>query len=328
MKKTAPPNRRPQRSNLTPPPDAEESLRASAAQEERRILTGQEERRTLAGEEQRRAQAARTPVQKPAHAALVPAALVPAALVPEGVARDAEGVQDNALDSGSAFHETPDCTAVHDCTAVQVSECTAVQTPAGTGTLTPRPCRWVEALQEDCRALLAWYKKYAEEAEQRQQQNAEDFAGWQQSRSSGGEQSRSSGVLRRQVSPPVRSLPLRAGKRTPLGRAHQHWDTPEGRLLVQVRLGEAVLLPKMRAQDADERGAVNTQIAAGLGLAGAVAAGLLTEFVVCWQATGRWPRRPVSVQMFWPGGKAQGDRLRGKHGPLLTHLREKARTHF
>ena len=265
-------------------------------------------------QEQRRAQAARTPVQKPAYAALVPAVLAPAALVPRGIARDLEGVQDKPLVSGAAFQETPDCTTV------PVSDCTPVQTPAGTGVLAPRKCQTIQALRDDCRALLAWYEKYAEEAEQRQQQNAEDFAGWQQSRTSG--------VLRRQVSPPVRPLPLRAGKRTPLGRAHQHWDTLEGRLLVQVRLGEAVLLPKMRAQDANERGAVNAQIAAGLGLDGAVAAGLLTDYVVCWQATGRWPRRPVSVQMFWPGGKAQGDRLRGKHGPLLKHLQEKAQAHF
>ena len=202
--------------------------------------------------------------------------------------------------------------------------------------LAPHECQTILALRGDCRALLAWYEKYAEEAEQRQQQNAEDLAGWQQSRTSGGKQSRTSGVLhphasgvlRRQVSPPVRPLPLRAGNRTPLGRAHQHWDTPEGRLLVQVRLGEAVLLPKMRAQDAEERGAVNAQIAAGLGLAGAVASGLLTGFEVCWQATGRWPRRPVSVHLFWPGGKAQGDRLRGKHGLLLKHLQEKAQAHF
>ncbi len=273
-------------------------------------------------QEQRRAQADRTPVQTPAHAALVPAARVSAALVPRGIARDPKGVQDNALDSGSAFRETPDCTPV------PVADCTAVQAPAGTGVLAPHECRAILALRDDCRALLAWYEKYAEEAELRQQQNAEDFAGWQRSRSSGGKQSCSSGVLRRQVSPPVRPLPLRAGNRTQLGRAHQHWETPEGRLLVQVRLGEAVLLPKMRAQDAEERGAVNAQIAAGLGLAEAVASGLLTNFVLCWQATGRWPRRPVSVQLFWPGGKAQGDRLRGKHGSLLTHLQEKAQAHF
>ncbi len=327
MKKTAPSNLTPQRSNPAKPHAAEEKLRAIAAQEGPR---------TLAGQEERWAQASRTPAQIPAHGALVPAALVPTK-----AARDLKGVRDNPRDSGSAFRETPDCASVQvtDCASVQVTkgflDCASAQVPPGICAFTQGQRRSSQALQEDCRALhedcralLAWYEKCAEEAEQRQQQQAEDFADWQQSRASGVLHPRSGGVLHRQTPAPARPLPLRAGKRTQLGRAHRHWDTPGGHLLVQVRLCEAVLLPKMRAQNAGERDAVNAQIAAALGLAAAADAGLLTGFLVFWQATGRWPRRPVSVQLFWPGGSQQGARLRGKYGPLLTHLQKEAQAHF
>lgn len=318
MKKRGPANQRPP--NQRPPNQMAQGLnvmKPHAAEERLRAIAAQEQRPALAHQAERRAQASRTPTQVPAHVGLVPPALVPTE-----TGREIQGVQNNPRDSKSAFRETADCASV------PVTDCASVQAPPGVVAFTQDQRMYAftqdqrqssQALDENCQALLAWYDEYAEETEQRQQQIAEDFAGWRQSRG---------GVLHWQASAPARPLPLRAGKRTQLGRAHQHWDTPEGRLLVQVRLCEAVLLPKMRAQNAGERDAVNAQIAAGLGLAAAAKAGVLTGFLVGWQATGRWPRRPVSVQLFWPGGSRQGGRLRGKYGPLLTHLQEKARVHF
>lgn len=337
IKKAAPSNVTPQRLNLMPqwlnlmrPDVAEERLRAIAAQEERRILANQEERQAIAAQEERQAQAVRTPAPIPAHAALVLTTLMPteAAQDPKA-ARDPKDTRDNPMESRSAFRETPDGASVLGTYGP------SAPAPSSICALTPDQCQSSQtiqedcrALQEDCRALLAWYEGYAEETEQRQRQKAEDLADWQQGRSSSVSQSRADGALHRQISAPARPQPLRAGKRTQLGRAHQHWDTPEGRLLVQVRLCEAVLLPKMRAQDAGERDAVNARIAVALGLDAAAEAGVLTRFVVGWQATGRWPRCPVSVQLFWPGGKVQGDRLREKYGPLLVHLQEEARAYF
>ena len=92
-----------------------------------------------------------------------------------------------------------------------------------------------------------------------------------------------------------RPPPRYAGLYTPVGRAMRHWDTPGGRLLVTVRLAEATLLPSFRASDAEERGRVNAFIAGAMGLSEAVASGQLRGYVVCWQQTGRWPRRPLSA---------------------------------
>ena len=120
-------------------------------------------------------------------------------------------------------------------------------------------------------------------------------------------------------------LPLRAGLRTALGRAVRHWDNPDARILVTARLAEAALLPFLSARDADDRDRVNVFIAAALRIDGAVAAGRLQSFVVCWKQTGRWPRRPLSVRLLWPGGRAQGERLLGEHSPLLARLVDELR---
>ncbi len=367
MKKAAPSNLMSQRSNSTPqgsnlmrPDAAEEELWAIAAQEEWRTLANQEERRAQAVRTaaQILVPAALVP------AALVPTEtardLKAARDKPTAAQSAFRETPDAASVSDTDAASVPDT----DAASVPSMDSASVPTPPSIAAFAPYRCppaRMIQedgralqkdsralqengrALQENGRALLNWYDEYAAETEQRQHQKAEDFADWQQGRSrvrkshassvsqgrGGGVQKSCGGsVLPRHASAPARPLPLRAGKRTPLGRAHQHWDTPEGRLLVQVRLGEAVLLPKMRAQNAGERGAVNARIAEALGLAAAAEAGVLTGFVVGWQDTGRWPRRPVAVQLFWPGGKAQGDRLRGKYGPLLVHLQEEARVHF
>jgi len=195
----------------------------------------------------------------------------------------------------------------------------SVQTPNGVFLFTPRQHQVAQAMGNRCRALLAWYEEFAEAAEREQQELADTYSHWQQGRGTADP--------RQQAYSSVRPLPIRAGKRTPLGRACQHWNTPAGRFLVQVRLCETVLLPQMRAHNTEERTEVNALLASGLGLADAVAAGLLTGYTVCWQETGRWPRRPVSVHLFWPGGKLHGARLLGKHRSILTYLQAKVQVH-
>lgn len=157
--------------------------------------------------------------------------------------------------------------------------------------------------------LIASYRRRADAGEQAQEQIAREW----ESR----HQPSKLGIGRIRWQEPA---PLRNGMRTQLGRAMRHWDTQEGTLLLRVRLAEARLLPSLGAEDADEREQVNGFLAEALGLTQAVSEGWLTGFLVCWQPTGRWPRRPVSVRLFWPGGKAQGESIVGPYGPLLEQL--------
>ena len=80
------------------------------------------------------------------------------------------------------------------------------------------------------------------------------------------------------------------------------------------------MLPRLSASGTEEHDAVNGLIGDVLGLDDALESGILAAHLVLWEQTSRWPRRPVSLRLTWPGGKAQGERLLGEYGPALDGM--------
>ena len=123
------------------------------------------------------------------------------------------------------------------------------------------------------------------------------------------------------ITPPSRRPARPPGAtRTRLGAMLRRFNCDEGKLLLVTRLAEAALLPALSAANAVERERVNRLIGFALRLDEAVASGTLDTYTVCWQATGRWPRRPRRVRLGWGRGPGHGEQVLGEHRPELQAL--------
>jgi len=180
-------------------------------------------------------------------------------------------------------------------------------------------------LHAECDGLWGLCRRRTDADERREGLRAGDLSAWRANPWGSG----AVGPCRRRRPPDP--LPLKAGLRTPLARLARRLDTQEGRLWVAVRLAEALVLPRLSAADAEERDGVNRLLAHALRLDEAVACGLLSGYVTCWQG-GRWPRRPASLRLRWPAGRAQADRIIGEHAPtlelLVADLTQRPMTHM
>jgi hypothetical protein len=96
---------------------------------------------------------------------------------------------------------------------------------------------------------------------------------------------------------------------------------PLARLYWSTSLAEVMFLPLCRANSPQERGRVNQAIGYTLALDRALAAGLITGWVVCWPS-GRFPKSPTSVRLQTAGGKGARERCLGELAPNLREYLE------